>query len=313
MFAARLLGMPEHSVRVITRDVGGGFGQKVMPLREDICVLLAARKLPCRGQVDRGPPGEPAVRRARHGTSTARRGSPSTTEGTILAASLDHVQDVGAYPTPWPVGTGAATGMIFPGPYRVARGTFSHASVFSNTPGRIAYRGPWAFETLAREVTLDIAARRMGIDPAELRRRNLLRRDEMPYPSPTGMPYDHMDPLETLEQALAILGYDAFREPSRQPPASRAATWALGSPATPSRRRPRSATTRPRARRYGSSRQARSTSTWPAARQATAWRRRRCSLPRTRSGPTSRTCTRFRATPLSRRSARAPAAAAAAR
>jgi carbon-monoxide dehydrogenase large subunit len=108
--------------------------------------------------------------------------------------------------------TGAATGMIFPGPYRVAKGTFTHASVFSNTPGRIAYRGPWAFETLAREVTLDIAARRMAIDPAELRRRNLLSRDEMPYASPTGMPYDHMDPLETLERALAVLDYDGFRK-----------------------------------------------------------------------------------------------------
>ena len=52
----------------------------------------------------------------------------------------------------------------------------------------------------------------MAIDPAELRRRNLLRRDEMPYSSPTGMPYDHMDPLETLEQALAVLDYDAFRK-----------------------------------------------------------------------------------------------------
>ena len=70
MFAARLLGIPEHSVRVITRDVGGGFGQKVVPLREDICVLLAARKLPAARQVDRGPPGEPAVRR--HGAARAR-------------------------------------------------------------------------------------------------------------------------------------------------------------------------------------------------------------------------------------------------
>ena len=52
----------------------------------------------------------------------------------------------------------------------------------------------------------------MAVDPAELRRRNLLRRDEMPYSSPTGMPYDHMDPLETLERALAVLDYDAFRK-----------------------------------------------------------------------------------------------------
>ena len=48
MFSARLLGLAEHRVRVIARDVGGGFGQKVMPLREDMCMLLAARKLPAR-------------------------------------------------------------------------------------------------------------------------------------------------------------------------------------------------------------------------------------------------------------------------
>ena len=210
MFAARLLGIPEHSVRVITRDVGGGFGQKVVPLREDICVLLAARKLA--GAVkwieDRRENLQSAGT-ARHEHGEARLAFDE--KGTLLAASLDHVQDVGAYPTPWPVMTGAATGMIFPGPYRVAKGTFRHASVFSNTPGRIAYRGPWAFETLAREVTLDIAARRMAADPAELRRRNLLRRDQMPYSSPAGMPYDHMDPLETLERALAVLDYDGFR------------------------------------------------------------------------------------------------------
>ena len=101
--------------------------------------------------------------------------------------------------------------MNFPGPYRVSRATFSHASVFSNTVGRVAYRGPWAFESLVREVVLDIAARRIGIDPAELRRRNLLSAADMPFANPNGMPYDHMASLETLERALSILDYDAFR------------------------------------------------------------------------------------------------------
>ncbi len=211
MFAARLLGIPEHSVRVITRDVGGGFGQKVVPLREDICVLLAARKLAGAVKwIEDRRENLMSAGTARHEHGEARLAFDDA--GTILAASLDHVQDVGAYPTPWPVGTGMATSLIFPGPYRVAAGTYRHASVFSSTAGRVAYRGPWAFETLAREVTLDIAARRMGLDPAELRRRNLLRRDEMPFSSPTGMPYDHMDPLETLEQALTVLDYDAFRK-----------------------------------------------------------------------------------------------------
>ncbi|HEX3713818.1 MAG TPA: xanthine dehydrogenase family protein molybdopterin-binding subunit [Trebonia sp.] len=210
MFAARLLGVPEHQVRVITRDVGGGFGLKVMPLREDICVLLAARRLPAAVKwIEDRRENLQSAGQARHEHGTARLAFDES--GTLLAASLDHVQDVGAYPTPWPVGTGAATGMIFPGPYRVTKGTFTHASVFSSTSGRVAYRGPWSFETLAREVTLDVAARRIGIDPAELRRRNLLRPDEMPFANPNGMPYDHMDPLETLERALAVLDYGAFR------------------------------------------------------------------------------------------------------
>jgi carbon-monoxide dehydrogenase large subunit len=83
--------------------------------------------------------------------------------------------------------------------------------VYTNTVGRAAYRGPWQFETLAREVMLDISARRIGIDPIELRRRNLLRRDDLPYRNPNGMTYDNISPLETFEQALSILDYDAFR------------------------------------------------------------------------------------------------------
>jgi carbon-monoxide dehydrogenase large subunit len=224
MFSARLLGLPEHRVRVIARDVGGGFGLKVAPMREDMCVLLAARRLPAAVKwIEDRQENLMAAGQARHEHGTARIALDD--RGTILAATLDHVQDVGAYPTPWPVGTGAFVGMNFPGPYRVARGTFSHASMFSSTVGRCAYRGPWAFETLAREVVLDIAARRAGTDPAELRRRNLLGVGDMPFTNPNGVTYDHMASLETLERALAIVGYDAFRS---EQAAARAAGRHLG-------------------------------------------------------------------------------------
>jgi aerobic carbon-monoxide dehydrogenase large subunit len=132
-------------------------------------------------------------------------------DGTIEAAYIDFVSNCGAYPTPWPVAPAAAVGMFFPGPYRVPRAGFATKSVYTNTVGRTAYRGPWQFETLAREVLLDIAARRMDLDPIELRRRNLLRRDDLPYANPNGMPYDNISPFETFEQALAILDCDAFR------------------------------------------------------------------------------------------------------
>ena len=145
--------------------------------------------------------------RLEHGTATMAFDA----DGMIRGAYLDFVSDCGAYPTPWPVSTAAAVGMLFPGPYRVPRAGFTTKCVYTNTVGRAAYRGPWQYETLAREVLLDIAARRIGLDPVELRRRNLLQADELPYRNPNGMTYDHISPTETFEQALAILDYDAFR------------------------------------------------------------------------------------------------------
>jgi carbon-monoxide dehydrogenase large subunit len=210
MFCSRLLGLPEHRIRVVMRDTGGGFGQKVMVQRDEMCVMLAAPKIgaPLKWVEERRENLLAAGKsRQEHATATMAFDA----DGAITAAYLDFVSDCGAYPTPWPVMTAAAVGMLFPGPYRVPKAGFATKSVYTNTAGRTAYRGPWQFESLAREVLLDISARRMGIDPADLRRRNLLRRDELPYRNPNGMAYDSISPLETFEQALAILDYDAFR------------------------------------------------------------------------------------------------------
>ncbi|GLP79340.1 xanthine dehydrogenase family protein molybdopterin-binding subunit [Mycobacterium antarcticum] len=210
-FSARLLGIPAQHVRVIMRDTGGGFGQKVVPMREDMCILLAARKVP-------GPLKWIEDRRenlmsagqSRHVDGTARMAFDD--DGHFLAVDIDFVQDVGAYPTPYPVLTTAAIGMFFPGPYRVPKASFAYPTVFSNTVGLHAYRGPWQYETLAREVLIDIAARKMNMDPVELRRRNILRGDEMPYVNPNGMPYDHVAPADTFEQAVKILDHEGFRK-----------------------------------------------------------------------------------------------------
>jgi carbon-monoxide dehydrogenase large subunit len=208
--ASRLLGLPENRIRVVARDTGGGFGQKTVPMREEMCLMLAARKVraPVKWIEDRRENLISAgSARHEHGTATFAFDE----DARILAARIDHVQDVGAYPTPWPVGVAAAVGMIFPGPYRVPAASWSTTSVFSNTVGRTAYRGPWQFESVAREILLDIAARRIGIDPVELRRRNMLQASELPYVNPNRMTYDHMSPLEVFEHALELIGYDDFR------------------------------------------------------------------------------------------------------
>jgi aerobic carbon-monoxide dehydrogenase large subunit len=215
LFCSRLLGLPEHRIRVIMRDTGGGFGQKVLVQRDEMCLMLAAPKVgaPVKWVEDRRE-NLLAAGKSRHEHADATMAFDG--DGMIQAAHIDFVSDCGAYPTPWPMGPAAAVGMLFPGPYRVPRAGFATKSIYTNTVGRTAYRGPWQFETLAREMLLDIAARRMGMDPMELRRRNLIRRDELPYANPNGMTYDSISPIETFEQALEMLDYDAFRAEQTQ-------------------------------------------------------------------------------------------------
>ena len=210
LFCSRLLGIPEDRVRVVMRDTGGGFGQKIMVQREEMCLMLAAPRLatPVKWVEDRRE-NLLAAGQSRHEQAAARMAFAA--DGTIEAAAIDFASDAGAYPTPWPVGTAAVVGALFPGPYRVPRAAFRARTMYTNTVGRSPYRGPWQFESLAREVLLDIAARQMGMDPIELRRRNLLRADELPYTNPNGMPYDAISPLATFEQALDLLDYGAFR------------------------------------------------------------------------------------------------------
>jgi carbon-monoxide dehydrogenase large subunit len=210
LFCSRLLGMPEHHIRVVMRDTGGGFGQKIMVQRDEMCVMLAAPKMgvPLKWVEDRRE-NLMAAGQSRHEHAAVKMAFDA--EGAIQAVYMDFVSDCGAYPTPWPVGTSSVVGALFPGPYRVPRAGYTAKTLYTNTVGRAAYRGPWQFESLAREVLLDIAARKMGLDAMELRRRNLLRRDELPYTNPNGMPYDSITPFETFEQALEILGYEDFR------------------------------------------------------------------------------------------------------
>lgn len=223
-YLARLLGLPEARVRVVMRDTGGGFGQKVNVTREEMAIALAARKVPAALKwIEDRRENLMSAGQARHEYGDARLAFAA--DGTILAAHLDHVIDAGAYPIPWPVGTGAAAGMLFPGPYRVPVATFTTECRFTNTVGRTAYRGPWQYETVARELLLDLAARDLGIDPIDLRRRNLLRADEMPFANPNGMTYDAVTPLETFEHAIALLDLEAFRT---EQAAARAAGRYLG-------------------------------------------------------------------------------------
>src|SRR5947207_10132645 len=111
LFCSRLLGIPEHRVRVVARDTGGGFGQKVMVQRDEMAIMLAAPKVgaPLKWVEDRRENLLAAGKsRQEHGAATMAFDD----DGMIQGAYLDFVQDCGAYPTPWPVTTAAAGGML---------------------------------------------------------------------------------------------------------------------------------------------------------------------------------------------------------
>lgn len=211
---ARVLGMPEARVRVIMPDVGGAFGQKMFPHPEELAVAFATRRLgrPVKWIEDRQENllcGEHA-REDRVTMSFAVDG-----DGSILGATADFLESAGAFP----VSSGSATLLttsIFPGPYRIAAAAGSAKTVYTNTAGRGSYRGPWMIETVGRELMVDHVARQLGVDPLELRRRNVIRESDLPYTMATGFVYDQLTAAATLEQAAAMIGYDEFRARQRQ-------------------------------------------------------------------------------------------------
>ena len=267
MFSARLLGLPEH------RRPGDRPRRRRRLRPEGRCrcartcaCCWPARKLPAAVKwIEDRQENLMAAGQARHEHGTA--GWRSTPTAIILAAALDHVQDVGAYPTPWPVGTGAAVGHDLP---RVRTGcpaaTFSTPRCSPTPPGRTAYRGPWQFEPLAREVAPrhrrppdgDRPGRAAAPQPAA-------RGRACRSPTPTACPIDHMSPARDARAGPGDARLRRLPQPSRPPPARRAATWAWASPATSSPPRAAYGYLRHRGRDHPHRvRPARSTSTSPA-------------------------------------------------
>lgn len=210
-FYARLLSIPENRVRVRTPDVGGGFGLKVMSFRDEWAVVLASRVLgrPVRWIEDRR---ENLVASAHAREERMALEVALDADARILAMRAEHVENVGAYPYAAAASSGGLVGMCLSGPYKVPRVGFSNAAVYTNTTGRAPYRGPFLMETVGPEQMMDVVARRIGMDPLELRRRNVLQAEDLPYTLPLGVVYDSVTPAETLEQAAELIDYDGFRK-----------------------------------------------------------------------------------------------------
>ncbi|MFI5047737.1 MAG: xanthine dehydrogenase family protein molybdopterin-binding subunit [Acidimicrobiia bacterium] len=202
---AAMVALPTNRVRVITHDVGGGFGLKISVGREETAVAIAARALGASLKwIEDRWENLIAAPHARAESATVSMALDE--DGHILTITADHTEDVGAYGA----GFGSGIAGLVAGAYKVRKVAGSGRSVRTNTSRRGAYRGPWMFETTAREAMLDIAAREIGIDPLELRRRNVLRQEDLPWPSGRGV-LSHITPAETLEHAAELIDYAGFR------------------------------------------------------------------------------------------------------
>ncbi len=210
------LGLPAESVRVLVPDVGGGFGPKGDIYPDEILVAAAALRL---GRAVRWIEGRRedfmTLGHDREQAHEARLGL--TRDGRIVALETSFVADVGAYPAQGD-GLTANTVNHMPGPYRVPAYRGAGRSVVTTKMFNAAYRAAGRPEAVfVMERLMDLAARRLGLDPAELRRRNLVRPEEMPYrPGITykdGVPvtYDPGDFPAAFERALTLLDYDGWR------------------------------------------------------------------------------------------------------
>jgi len=216
LVAAEALGIPLAKLRVIAPDVGGGFGNKDAPHVEEVLTALTAKRLgrPVKWIEDRREAmlAIPHARGQVHDIELA-----VAEDGRILSLADQVLVEVGAHLASVGLGPGFVTAAMLPGPYHVPAFHVRVRGVVTNKTPFGAYRGFGMPEaTFALERALDQAARRLGVDPAELRRRNLIRPEEMPYRTPTRIEYDSGDYPQALQMALDAVEYDRFRAEQRQ-------------------------------------------------------------------------------------------------
>jgi aerobic carbon-monoxide dehydrogenase large subunit len=208
---ARLLGIPEEQVRIITPDVGGAFGAKFGADPEHGLVAWVAQRLgrPARWSETRYE-NLIAMTHGRAQQQTVTIGG--NRDGTVLAYRLEILQDAGAY-----VRIGAMlpflTILMTPGPYAIPRAEAVARSVVTTTTPIGAYRGAGRPEASAAiERAMDLFAAEIGMDPADVRRRNLLPKFTEPHRTKFGALYDTGDYAAALDKVLAVAGYDDLRK-----------------------------------------------------------------------------------------------------
>ena len=222
---AGILGMPENKLRVITPEVGGGFGSKLNVYAEEALMSFISTRI-------NKPVKWVESRRENFQCTIQGRGHvdyyelAAKRDGTMLGLKLKLIQDLGAYHQLLTAAIPTLSVLMMPGLYRFKNISADIIGAFTNAVPTDAYRGAGRPEaTHGIERMVDILAAELKMDPVEIRLKNFVRNDEFPFPTATGLAYDSGNYAEPLHRALQAVNYETLR---REQAEARAAGRLMG-------------------------------------------------------------------------------------
>ncbi|MFD0855151.1 xanthine dehydrogenase family protein molybdopterin-binding subunit, partial [Actinomadura adrarensis] len=203
--------IPEHQIRVIAPDVGGGFGSKLQVTAEEVLCLLLARRMgrPVKWTESRSE-GNMTVH---HGRDQIQRITlAAESDGRIRGLKVDLLADMGAYLMLVTPGVPILGAFMFNAIYKMDAYSFTCRGIFTTKTPTDAYRGAGRPEaTFAIERMMDELAVELDLDPIEVRRRNWIKHEEFPYETIAGLTYDSGNYEAATDKALALFEYDKLR------------------------------------------------------------------------------------------------------
>ncbi|ATY10338.1 carbon monoxide dehydrogenase [Amycolatopsis sp. AA4] len=216
VMSALTLGIPEHRLRVIAPDVGGGFGGKIGVLPEEMMTVLVANKLgkPVKWNESRSE----TMLAAHHGRDQIQDITISAkADGTVTGLKVELLANLGAYNGLVGPGVPILGAFMFNAIYKIPAYHFACTNVFTTTTLTDAYRGAGRPEaTFAIERIMDELADELGMDPIELREKNWIKHEEFPFTTVCGLTYDSGNYEAATEKAKELFGYDALRREQKE-------------------------------------------------------------------------------------------------
>ena len=216
LMLALTLGIPEHKLRVIAPDVGGGFGGKLQVTPEEVICAMVSRRL--RKPVKYTESRSESLMSAHHGRDQIQYVDiAAKRDGTVTGLKIRLLADMGAYLRLVSPGVPVLGAFMFPAIYKFPAYRFQCDGVFTNKTPTDAYRGAGRPEaTFAIERIMDELAVELDMDPMDLRRKNWIKHEEFPFTTVCGLTYDSGNYEAATDKALQMMDWDALRAEQKQ-------------------------------------------------------------------------------------------------